>query len=215
VVTFIGASHDDSLWIAGLTSVVCVVFSIIPVLFVDKVGRRIFMWLGAALQSACFIVVAALFGTVKPNSHNKTHGIVTLTFIFIFYVINCSTWFGITWVYPGEIMPLRVRERGMGLAVIFYWLFQYMFVLITPIALTNIGYKFYIILAVFNAVIAVIVFVYFPETKGKSLEELDYFFAKRYLSPEKFAQVEEELSRTLRGQDEKKSEAILVEHTEV
>lgn len=54
-----------------------------------------------------------------------------------------------------------------------------MMVEITPIALRNIGYKFYIILAVFNAVDAVIIYFLFPETKGLSLEEIDFSFAEK------------------------------------
>jgi hypothetical protein len=181
VTKFIGASHGVSLWVGGLTSVCCVLFSAIPVLSIDKLGRRIFLWLGAAGQAVCFVIVAALFGTEGSGEH-KAHGIATLSFIFIFYAINCSTWFGVTWLYPAELMPLHIREKGMGIAVVFYWLFQFMMVEITPIALKNIGYRFYIILACLNALIAVTVFCWFPETKGRSLEEIDLYFASRYHS---------------------------------
>lgn len=55
-----------------------------------------------------------------------------------------------------------------------------MIVEITPIALTNIKYKFYVILAVFNACIAVIVFFLWPETNKMSLEEIDFYFADKH-----------------------------------
>ena len=53
-----------------------------------------------------------------------------------------------------------------------------MIVQITPIALTNIGYKTYIIFAVLNACWVPIIYLFFPETKGLELEDVDRLFAK-------------------------------------
>jgi Sugar (and other) transporter len=54
---------------------------------------------------------------------------------------------------------------------------------ITPIALDNIYWRFYIILAVFNVCNAVIIFFCFPETKKLSLEEIDFLFVQKYGGP--------------------------------
>lgn len=51
---------------------------------------------------------------------------------------------------------------------------------ITPIAIANIYYKFYIMLAVFNVVIALIIWIFYEETAGLTLEQIDFVFAKRY-----------------------------------
>lgn len=53
-----------------------------------------------------------------------------------------------------------------------------MIVQITPIALSNIGYRTYIIFAVLNACWVPIIFFFFPETKGLELEDVDRLFAK-------------------------------------
>ena len=85
--------------------------------------------------------------------------------------------FGSDLTATGEILPLRIREKGLALGNILYWLFQFMMVEITPIALTSIGYKFYILLAALNFAIALIVYFFWVETKGLSLEEIDFKFA--------------------------------------
>lgn len=140
------------------------------------------------------MIVAALFGTEKSGDQ-RAHGIATLSFIYIYYAINVGSWFGITWLYPAELMPLHIREKGMGIAVIFYWLFQFMMVEVTPIALTDISYKFYIILACFNVAIAVIIYFVYPETKGKTLEEIDFYFASKYHGGQELRDVENEIRR--------------------
>lgn len=54
-----------------------------------------------------------------------------------------------------------------------------MFVEVTPIAIENIYYKFYIILGVLNCCNAIVIWLFYPETARQSLEELDFYFAKK------------------------------------
>jgi hypothetical protein len=58
------------------------------------------------------------------------------------------------------------------------WIFNYMIVQITPIALNNIGYRTYIIFAVLNACWVPVIYFFFPETKGLELEDVDRLFAR-------------------------------------
>jgi sugar porter (SP) family MFS transporter len=177
---FIGAPRSEALWINGLNSIWVITFSIIPVLFLDRFGRRVFLWFPTCIQALAFVIVAILLSQAPPVSTHggaDSYGIAILSFIFLFSAVNDASWFGTSWVYPAELMPLHLREKGMGLAVILYWLFDFMMVEITPIALTNIGYKFYVILAVFNVVIAALIYFFFPETANKTLEEIDLQFA--------------------------------------
>ncbi|KAK5215405.1 hypothetical protein LTR96_011165 [Exophiala xenobiotica] len=121
----------------------------------------------------------------------------------------------VTYYVPDtELMPLHIREKGMGIAVFTYWIFQFMIVEITPIVLKNIGYRFYIILAGFNAVIGAVLFLFYLKTKRKSLEEIDFFFAKR----DSFAKKDMNLTIEARGiEPEEKSHgdvATQVENTE-
>lgn len=178
LIKFIGASHKTSLWVSGLTSVTSMIFATVPVLTIDRFGRRPFLWGGAIWQCAMFCIIAALLAA--PAHEEKPYGITVVVMFFLFYGGNAMTWLGPSWAYPAEVLPLQIREKGLALGCVCYWLFQFMMVEITPSALTNIGYKFYVILAVFNAAIAVIVFVVYPETSSKSLEEIDFYFANTY-----------------------------------
>jgi hypothetical protein len=80
------------------------------------------------------------------------------------------------WIYPPEILPLKTRAKGASLAAAADFLGNFLVVEITPPALRNIGYKTYIIFAVLNIVNAIIVWAFYPETAGQTLESVDHMF---------------------------------------
>jgi hypothetical protein len=73
-------------------------------------------------------------------------------------------------------MPLRHRTHSAALATAGDWIFNYMIVQITPIAISNIRWRTYMIFFVLNIFFALVVFLFYPETSGRSLEELDAIY---------------------------------------
>ena len=82
------------------------------------------------------------------------------------------------WIYPAEILPLKIRAKGAALAAAADFLGNFLVVEITPPALANIGYRTYIIFAVLNLANALIVWLFYPETAGQTLESIDRVFTK-------------------------------------
>lgn len=82
------------------------------------------------------------------------------------------------WVYPSEILPLKLRQRGSSVSTGCNWILNYAVVQFTPPSLQNIGYKTYIIFAVLNACWVPVIWAFFPETKGLELEDVDRLFAR-------------------------------------
>jgi hypothetical protein len=80
------------------------------------------------------------------------------------------------WVYPSEILPLRLRQRGSSISTAANWICNYIIVQITPPAINNIGWRTYIIFAALNAAWVPIIYLFFPETKGLELEDVDRLF---------------------------------------
>jgi hypothetical protein len=72
-------------------------------------------------------------------------------------------------VYPSEILPLRLRQRGSSISTAANWICNYLIVQITPPAISNIGWKTYIIFAVLNTLWVPIIYLFFPETKGQKM----------------------------------------------
>jgi len=83
-----------------------------------------------------------------------------------------------TWLYPTEIVPLRIRALANALSTSANWAFNFMVVMLTLVSFSSIGYKTYIIFAVINAFICPFVYFFFPETGNRSPEEMDVIFRK-------------------------------------
>lgn len=145
------------------------------------------MLFGAAGMSFSMIMLA-----VMDKLGGKGPGIVAALFLFIFNTFFAIGWLGMTWLYPAEIVPLRIRAPANALSTSANWAFNFMVVMITPISFSSIKYQTYIIFAVINAFIFPVVYFFYPETAGRSLEEMDSIFRKctSYLSCVKLARDE-------------------------
>lgn len=116
-------------------------------------------------------------------------------------------------------MPLAHRAKGEGLATACLWLSSFIVVQIVPVAIENIGWRTYIIFAVFNLAFVPMVYFLLPETAGFTLESIDLCFMDKSVSPVKKAN---ELWRSMKNGQEialdqafsKESEEDQVTHLE-
>ncbi|KAF2817095.1 sugar transporter family protein [Mytilinidion resinicola] len=170
---YIGLSPFISRILAACNGTEYFLASWIAVFTIEKFGRRSLMIFGATGMATSMAVLA---GTTSVNGAGA--GIVAAAFLFIFNTFFAIGWLGMTWLYPAEIVPLRIRAPANALATSANWAFNFMVVMITPVAFTNIGYQTYIIFAVINAFIVPVTYFFYPETAYRSLEEMDSIFHK-------------------------------------
>ncbi|KAB8079739.1 general substrate transporter [Aspergillus leporis] len=149
----------------------------IPIFIIEKVGRRPLMLFGAAGMALSMAVLAGTNYRLTALNDSQA-GIGQAVFLFVFNTFFAIGWLGMTWLYPAEIVPLRIRAPTNALSTSANWIFNFMVVMITPVAFDSIGYKTYIIFAVINAFIFPVVYFFFPETRYRSLEEMDDIFKK-------------------------------------
>ncbi|KAK5992915.1 Sugar transporter STL1 [Cladobotryum mycophilum] len=170
----LGMSPFMSRLLAALNGTEYFIASWPAVFLVERVGRRKLMLFGAIGQAATMAILAGV--NSQPNI--KGFQIAGIVFLFVFNTFFAVGWLGMTWLYPAEITPLRTRAPANALSTSSNWIFNFMVVMITPVAFTNIGYKTYIIFAVINAFMVPCVYFFFPETAYRSLEEMDTIFHK-------------------------------------
>jgi sugar porter (SP) family MFS transporter len=169
----LGMSDFMSRLLAALNGTEYFIASWPAVFLVERVGRRKLMLFGGVGQAATMAILAGV------NSRNETgFQIAGIVFLFVFNTFFAIGWLGMTWLYPAEIVPLRIRAPANALSTSANWIFNFLVVMITPIAFNNIGYQTYIIFAVINAFMVPCVYFFYPETAYRSLEEMDNIFHK-------------------------------------
>ena len=84
----------------------------------------------------------------------------------------------IPWVIVPEILPLHARAKGTAIGISANWLWNFVVVMITPSATTNLKWKAYLIFMCLNLAFIPMVYCFFPETSGLTLEEIDFLFTR-------------------------------------
>ena len=141
------------------------IFTMIAMSVIDRVGRKILLLIGAAGTAACLAGVAAIFFTSRHEDW--------LLWLLIAYVAFFGFSQGaVIWVYLGEVFPNAVRAKGQSLGSFSHWIMNFVISLVFPLMAASSGaYPFVFFAAMTVLQFFVVLFVY-PETKGFSLEEM-------------------------------------------
>ncbi|KAL8975239.1 MAG: hypothetical protein Q9197_000542 [Variospora fuerteventurae] len=120
-----------------------------------------------------------VFSCLIPGTEAAAKGAAVGLFTYI--ASFGATWLPLPWLYPAEINPIKTRQKANALSTCSNWLFNFLIVMITPIMISNIGWATYLFFAVVNACFLPVIYYTYPETKRRSLEEIDIIFAKGWL----------------------------------
>ncbi len=162
-----GVAAEEAFLQAVIIGVINFMFTFIAIFFIDRVGRRKLLLVGSILLCIDALGLAYSFYTSAP-------GYLILVLVLSFIAIYAATLGPVTWVVLSEIFPNRIRGNAMGLATLCLWIANFFTTASFPILKEHFG------LHTTFVVHAVICFVYFiyvyrniPETKGRSLEEIE------------------------------------------
>ncbi|KAK6957984.1 hypothetical protein Daesc_000776 [Daldinia eschscholtzii] len=164
--------------IAACASVAYLFSSLIAAPLVEKLGRRIMMMVSTAIQLVCFLLVTVLlhFAEKPGYLHQIEVSKASVVWFFIYYMGFGLGMLGIPWLYPTEINSLPMRTKGAAVATMTNWITNFIVVEVTPIGIQKLGWKFYIIWTVTNALFLPIIWLFYPETANRTLEDLDAYY---------------------------------------
>ncbi|TGO55162.1 hypothetical protein BOTNAR_0251g00020 [Botryotinia narcissicola] len=172
--TSIGTSKNLALLLGGVNMIVYSIFATVSWFIIEKVGRRKLFIIGTIGQCLSMVLVfACLIPQDGKGPSAKGAGVGLFTYIAFFG----ATWLPLPWLYPAEINPLRTRARANAVSTCSNWLFNFTIVMVTPIMIANISWGTYLFFAVVYACFIPIIYFFYPETKRRSLEEIDIIFA--------------------------------------
>ena len=142
---------------------------------VDRFGRRTYLLTGTVGCIVSLIFLCALSAQYLGSDHLP--GLRAAVFFMFFFIFWWSFFMDATqYVYVAEIFPNHLRPQGVALGLTVFYLASEVTLVGAPVALDRIGWKFYLVLIIPSACYLVTLYFLFPETKGKTLEEIGALF---------------------------------------
>lgn len=189
-----GISGNANLVASSIQFILNSATTVPALLLMDKIGRRPLLLGGALFMMIWQFCVAGLLATYSepwddsgnssvniriPDSNKPAaNGVIASCYLFV--VSFAVSWGVVVWVYVSEMWGDSVsRQRGAALATSANWICNFAIAMFTPPAFENIQWRTYTIYASFCAVMFVQVFFFFPETRGKRLEEIDQIWTQK------------------------------------
>ncbi|KAK3346957.1 general substrate transporter [Lasiosphaeria hispida] len=193
VFTMAGLASDDGgnavLLPSGISFIVNVFMTVPALLWMDRWGRRPTLLVGAFFMCLWLSINAALFAVYStpapagmfPSAAESmlitgapAKAIIASTYLFV--ASFAPTWGPVSWVYPPELYPLRLRGKAIALCTSANWAFNFALAYFVPPAFATITWKTYVLFATFCAAMFLHVLFMFPETANKPLEEVEEMF---------------------------------------
>ncbi|MCP1451236.1 D-xylose transporter XylE [Priestia megaterium] len=167
-----GAAKGSSMLQTIIMGLVNVIFTVIAILTVDRLGRK------PLLITGSIGMAIGMFG-VASMAFSNIIGIGTLVFIIIYTASFMMSWGPICWVLISEIFPNKIRGRAVAIAVAAQWAANYFISSTYPVMMEYSGgltYGFYGLMSVLSALF---VWKFVPETKGRTLEQMENMWRKK------------------------------------
>lgn len=161
-----GAAKDASMLQTIVMGLVNVIFTVVAILTVDKWGRKPLLITGSVGMAIGMIAIGTL-------SFLEVIGISTLVFIIVYTASFMMSWGPICWVLIGEIFPNKIRGKAIAIAVAAQWAANYFISSNYPAMMEFSGGMTYLFYGIMSILSAIFVWKMVPETKGKSLEEME------------------------------------------
>lgn len=152
----------------------------IPALiWADKWGRRHSVIYGGVGISITMFLMGALYAGKAVHSTTGAGRWVVIVSIYIFAVIFSLSWAVGIKIYAAEIQPQRTRASATSLAHGSNWATNFLVALTTPILLSKSSFGAYFLFGGCSLITAAVCALYMPETKGRSLDEIEDAFKSK------------------------------------
>jgi SP family xylose:H+ symportor-like MFS transporter len=173
-----GSGTDTALLQTIIVGAVNLVFTVLAIMTVDKFGRKPLMIIGALGMAISMFALGTTF-------FMESVGIGALVFMLLYVASFAMSWGPVCWVLLSEIFPNKIRGRALAVAVAAQWISNYLVSWTFPMMdkntylLEKFNHGFaYWIYGVMGILAMVLVWKFVPETKGKTLEEMERIWEK-------------------------------------
>jgi MFS family permease len=150
------------------------IFTFVAISLVDRLGRKPLLIGGVLGMIVSLTSIAAAFFL------NRTEGYIILVLILMYIASFSASVGAVTWVIVSEIFPNKLRSKAMSVSIVSLWMANFLLILVFPLMLNRLGgaasFLFFDVMCI---ILLLFIIIKLPETKGKSLEELEKILLKK------------------------------------
>lgn len=170
-------SQSATFLASGVSAILMLVVSIPALVFADKWGRRTSILSGGVILSFCMLLIGTLYASRSVHSYGAGRWAVVVA-IFVFALAYCATWGMMGKIYACEIQPANTRASANSVAQGLNFFANWIVAIITPILLASSSSAAYFLYGSLAFGSVAVLWVYMPETRGRSLESIQDQFQR-------------------------------------
>ncbi|KAF2277727.1 plastidic glucose transporter 4 [Westerdykella ornata] len=164
--------------LAGGLNTIGIVGTIISAHIVDRFGRRSCLMVGSLGLFAVNLIAGSLYEASRSQLQNAAKfAPAAVAMLFMFNIIYASTWGTIAFLIPTEIWSSDMRAQGNGFGITGWAIGVGMTVLVNPVMFGKLESRTYFLFASLNLIWIPVVYFFYPETAGRSLESIEALFS--------------------------------------
>lgn len=175
-----GYSEYKADLLSGINDISYMLSVVVAIVTLDRMGRRVTLYWGAILMGISLLIcgIAARYVTdlSLSTTDRQSWGNVVTAFTFIYTATFGATWLTVPWLVPTEIMPLYARAKGGCWSVVGWSIGNGIVTEIAPFLFNSITYWTFILFGLLNFFTLPNIYFLYPETAGRSLEDMDILF---------------------------------------
>lgn len=150
------------------------IFTFVAISLIDRLGRKRLLIGGVTGMLISLTAISVAFYLKKYEGY-------LILFLILTYIASFSASLGpVTWVLISEIFPNKLRSKAMSISIVSLWMANFSLILVFPVILNRLGgATAFLIFDIMCVILLFFTIFRVPETKGKSLEELEHILVKK------------------------------------
>ncbi|MGW1024733.1 sugar porter family MFS transporter [Streptomyces sp. NPDC002577] len=178
ILTDAGFTSDSALTANIANGVISVLATFIGIWLLSRADRRPMLMAGQIGTTSALLLIG-VFSLTLPEGTGRAYAVLAMTITFLAFQQGAIS--PVTWLMLSEIFPMRMRGFGMGVAAVVLWLTNFVIGLVFPSLVSGIGISSTFFLFVVAGLFSLaFVKLYVPETRGRTLENLETELRTRF-----------------------------------
>ncbi|KAF4469560.1 hypothetical protein FALBO_3540 [Fusarium albosuccineum] len=169
-----GLDLNMQLIMSGVLNIIQLIGVFSSLWTLDRFGRKTILLAGSVLTVLPLVIIAVMVGLFSDSwPTHRAEGWTSVAFLLFYMLVFGGSWAPTPWAVPAEVFPSSLRAKGVAISTCSNWINNFIIGLITPLLVQATGFGAYVFFAVFGLLSFAFVWFYVPETRGKTLEEME------------------------------------------